>query len=123
VRDLALRGVIEQIVLALPGYGYRRVTKTLQREGWSVNHKRVLRVMREECLLCQLRRRFVVTTASQHTHATYPNLLRDLRLHRIDQAWVADITYIRLPDGVRLSRRDPRCLFASQCPLGTLVLV
>jgi transposase InsO family protein len=96
-RDLALRDAIEQIVLAFPGYGYRRVTKALQREGWTVNHKRVLRVMREESLLCQLKRRFVMTTDSQHTHASYPNLLRDMPLDRIDQAWVADITYIRLP--------------------------
>jgi putative transposase len=96
-RDVALRDAIEQIVLAFPGYGYRRVTHALQREGWAVNHKRVLRVMREESLLCQLKRRFVVTTDSQHTHASYPNLLTDTILDRIDQAWVADITYIRLP--------------------------
>lgn len=50
--DTALRDAIERLVLEFPGYGYRRVTKALQREGWEVNHKRVLRVMRQESLLC-----------------------------------------------------------------------
>lgn len=96
-RDTALRDAIERIVLEFPGYGYRRVTKALQRDGWDINHKRVLRVMREEALLCQLERRFVRTTDSAHTLRSYPNLLRELTLARADQAWVADITYIRLP--------------------------
>ena len=96
-RDTALRDAIERIVLAFPGYGYRRVTKTLQREAWDVNHKRVLRVMREESLLCQLERRFVRTTDSAHALRTYPNLLTDMTLAGPDQVWVADITYIRLP--------------------------
>jgi len=93
----ALRAAIERIVLAFPGYGYRRVTAALHREGWSVNHKRVLRVMREESLLCQLQRRFVATTDSHHGCRVYPNLLRDVVLTGLNQAWVADITYIRLP--------------------------
>ena len=94
---IALREAIERIVLDFPGYGYRRVTKQLQRDGWTVNHKRVLRVMREESLLCQLRRRFVPTTDSAHGRRTYPNLLKEAVLATPDQAWVADITYIRLP--------------------------
>lgn len=96
-RDTALRDAIERIVLEFPGYGYRRVTKTLQREAWTINHKRVLRVMREESLLCQLERRFVRTTDSGHALRTYPNLLKDLIPVCPDQAWVADLTYIRLP--------------------------
>lgn len=96
-RDTVLRDAIERIVLQFPGYGYRRVTKALQRDGWEINHKRVLRVMREEALLCQLERRFVRTTDSTHALRSYPNLLGDLTLARADQAWVADITYIRLP--------------------------
>lgn len=51
---MELRDAIERIVLEFAGYGYRRVTAALQREGWSVNHKRVLRIMREESLLCQI---------------------------------------------------------------------
>ncbi len=96
-RDTALRDAIERIVLEFPGYGYRRVTKTLQRDGWEVNHKRGLRVMREEALLCQLERRFVRTTDSAHALRTYPNLLTGPVLAGPDQAWVADITSIRLP--------------------------
>lgn len=95
--ETALRDAIERVVLDFPGYGYRRVTKALQREGWTVNHKHVLRLMREECLLCQLQRRFVPTTDSRHGYHTYPNLLAEAILTAPDQAWVADITYIHLP--------------------------
>lgn len=100
--DLALRDAIERVVLDMPGYGYRRVTKTLQREGWTVNHKRVLRVMREESLLCRLQRRWVRTTDSAHGLQVYPNLLKQAGwrlLTGVNQAWVADLTYIRLPGG------------------------
>ncbi len=62
-----------------------------------VNHKRVLRSMRQESLLCQLQRRFVVTTDSRHGCRVYPNLLRETVLTGLNQAWVADLTYIRLP--------------------------
>lgn len=96
-RDTALRDAIERLVLEFPGYGYRRVTKALQREGWMVNHKRVLRIMRQESLLCQLERRFVVTTDAAHGLRTYPNLLREHTPTARDQVWVADLTYIRLP--------------------------
>lgn len=95
-QDVALRDAIEQMVLEFPGYGYRRVTHALRRTGWLVNHKRVLRVMREESLLCHLRRHFVVTTNSVHGYQTYPNLLNKAVLTGLDQAWVADLTYIRL---------------------------
>ena len=96
-KGLDLRDAVEQIVLEFPGYGYRRVTAELHRRGWSVNHKRVLRIMREESLLCQLKRRFVPTTDSKHSYGTYPNLIKDAEFNVINQAWIADITYIRLP--------------------------
>lgn len=95
----ALRDAIERITLSFPGYGYRRVTAQLQREGWAVNHKRVLGVMRAESLLCQLKRGWVQTTDSEHGYRVYPNLLAQAgwqRLTGLDQAWVGDITYIRL---------------------------
>lgn len=97
--DIELRAAIEELVLQFPGYGYRRITKALAREGYCVNHKRVLRIMREESLLCQLKRRFIPTTDSNHSFRTYPNLLREMVLTDPDQAWQADITYIRLPTG------------------------
>ena len=95
--DVALRDAIERVVLEFPGYGYRRVTKALAREGRMLNHKRDLRVMRQESLLCQLKRRFVVTTDSAHALRTYPNLATGFTPTGPDQLWVADITYIRLP--------------------------
>ncbi len=54
--EVALRDAMEQIILDFAGYGYRRVTHALQREGWKVNHKHVLRIMREESLWCHLKR-------------------------------------------------------------------
>jgi putative transposase len=96
--DVALRDAIERrIVLEFPGYGYRRVTEALKREGWRLNHKRVLRVMRQESLLCQLKRRFRPTTDSAHSFTRYPNLIEDATLDGLDLGWVADITYVRLP--------------------------
>jgi putative transposase len=96
-KDVALRDAVEQIVLEFPGYGYRRVTAALRRAGWAVNHKRVLRIMREESLLCQLKRRFVPTTDSAHAFGRYPNLIKDIEIDGLDRVWMSDITYIRLP--------------------------
>lgn len=95
----ALRDAIEKIVLEFAGYGYRRVRAALSDQGFAVNHKRVLRIMREECLLCVLKKRWVATTDSSHSERVYPNRLKDLILSGLNQAWVADITYIRLPTG------------------------
>ena len=96
-RDVALRDAIETLVLEFPGYGYRRVTQQLQRDGWAVTHKHGLRVMRQESLLGQLQRHVVVTTDSTHGARRYPNLVKALTIDRLDQVWVADITSIHLP--------------------------
>jgi putative transposase len=95
--DVALRDAIEHLVLEFPGYGYRRVTEALKRQGWRINHKKVLRMMRKESLLCQLKKRFRPTTDSAHSLGIYPNLIKDAALNGPDQVWVADITYVRLP--------------------------
>ena len=95
--DVELRDAIERIVLEFPGYGYRRVTQTLKRQGWTINHKKVLRVMRKESLLCQLKRGFKPTTDSSHSLKTYPNLIKGTAVDAPDRAWSADITYVRLP--------------------------
>jgi putative transposase len=94
---VALRDAIEQFILDFPGYGYRRVTHALARAGWKVNHKRVLRIMREESLLCQIKRHFVHTTDSRHHFPVYPNLVNGRTPDAPDVIWVADLTYIRLP--------------------------
>jgi len=92
-----LRAAIEEVILEFPGYGYRRVTKALARAGWHVNHKRVWRIMQQEALLCQLKRGWVPTTDSRHSWRRYPNLLKTEPATHLNAAFVADITYIRLP--------------------------
>ncbi len=93
---VALRDAIERLILDFPGYGYRRVTHALQRAGWKVNHKRVHRIMREESLLCHLKRQFVHTTDSRHHFPIYPNLVNGRTPDAPDVIWVADLTYISL---------------------------
>lgn len=83
----------------LAGYGYRRVTHELRRRGHCVNHKRVARIMRINGLGIRQRRRFVATTDSDHDQPIFPNLYRNVIPTRLDLAWVADITYIRLSTG------------------------
>ena len=94
---MELRDQMQKIALESPAYGYRRITAELRRRGFEVNHKRVLRMMREDNLLCVRRRAFVVTTDSRHNLPVYPNLARGMiQTSAINQLWVADITYIRL---------------------------
>jgi putative transposase len=92
-----LRQTIERIALEMPTYGYRPMTAELQRRGLLVNRKHVFRLMRQDNLLCRRKRSFVSTTDSTHSLKVFPNLARDLVLTAVDQLWVADITYIRLP--------------------------
>ena len=87
---------MQRIALEFPSYGWPRMTAELRRRGWAVNHKRVYRMMREDNLLCLRRRKFVRTTDSAHALPVYPNLARGMAVTRLDQLWVADITYIRL---------------------------
>jgi len=108
VEDTLLRGEIEKLI-DLPAsarYGYRPMTKQLRRDGFQingqfVNHKRVLRIMRENNLLCEIKKSFINTTDSVHNLKKYPNLLKKegIKITRLDQVWVSDITYIRLPEG------------------------
>jgi len=94
--ETALRDAIQRLALRDRHCGYRRIGRWLKREGWQVNHKRLLRLMREDNLLSIRRRRFIVTTDSAHPWRTYPNLARRIVLSAINQLWVADITYVRL---------------------------
>ena len=94
--DMDLRDAIQHIALAWPSYGRPRITAELRRCGWTVNAKRVYRLLRQDNLLCVRKRKFVVTTDSNHGWKVYPNLVRDMVLTDVDQLWRADITYIRL---------------------------
>ena len=93
---MELRDAIQKLAVEMPAYGYRRITAALRRDEWVVNHKRVLRLMRADNLLCLRRRAFVRTTDSDHELRVYPNLALDLKVDGLNQLWVADITYIRL---------------------------
>jgi putative transposase len=94
--DMDLRDAIQRIALEWPSYGRPRITAELRRRAWTVNPKRVYRILREDNLLCIRKRKFVVTTDSNHGRKVYPNLARTMVLTGMDQLWVADITYIRL---------------------------
>ena len=95
-RDMELRDAIQHIALEWPCYGRPRITAELRRQGWTVNPKRVYRLMREDNLLCVRKRKFILTTDSNHGRTVYPNLARELVLTGVNQLWIADLTYIRL---------------------------
>lgn len=100
--EIDQREAIQQIALEFSSYGYRRVTAQLARYGWQVNHQRVLRLMREDNLLCLRKKRFIKTTNSEQGLSVYQNLAAKLMINGLDQLvhtlvnWVSDITYIRL---------------------------
>ena len=95
-RDMDLRDAIQRIALKWPSYGRPRITAELKRQGWKAGPNRMRRIMREDNLLCVRKRKFVVTTDSNHGRKVYPNLKSAMELSGINQLWVADITYIRL---------------------------
>ena len=94
-----LRDRIETICLEFPRYGYRRVTHQLKHEGCQINHKKVLRLMRQSDLLCRVKRKWVKTTDSRHRFPRYPNLIKGMTISRLNQVWLSDITYIRIKTG------------------------
>jgi len=97
--ETSVRDAIQRLALANRHYGYRRIAALLRRDGFAVNHKRVLRLMREDNLLCLRKRAFVpVTTDSRHGWRVVPNLARGMVTTGPDQLWVADITFIRLKE-------------------------
>jgi len=95
--EMALRDAIQRLALAHRHYGYRRIAALLRREGWTANAKRVLRIMRDDNLLCLRKKAYApATTDSNHGWRVYPNLARRMVPMAPDRLWVADITYIRL---------------------------
>jgi putative transposase len=97
--ETGVRDAVQRVALACRHYGYRRIAAQLRREGWAVNRKRVLRLMREDNLLCLRTRPFVpATTDSRHGWRVVANLARGMVPTGLDQLWVADITYIRLAE-------------------------
>jgi putative transposase len=94
--DIEVRDRLQELACEFPCYGYRRLTAALRRDGFQVNRKRVLRLMREDNLLCLRKKRFIATTDSEHRLPIYPNLAPTLHVRGLDQLWCADLTYIRL---------------------------
>lgn len=99
--DTVLLRTIRDIA-RMPCYGYRRIKETLGKPPYNkaVNRKKVLKIMRENGLLCKRKKAFKPkTTDSEHGLPVYPNLAKDLVVTRPNQLWVADITYVRLLSG------------------------
>jgi len=71
-QDADLRDRIEAICLEFPRYGYRRVTVALRQQNLRVNHKKVLRIMKESDLLCRAKRRWVKTQIQSIGSAVTP---------------------------------------------------
>ena len=98
--DLLILVEIKKIIKKFTGYGYRRVTKEMQHQGYNVNHKRVLRLMHDNKLSFQKKRSFIPrTTDSDHDNPVYPNLIKGLEITHPNQVWASDITYIQLDKG------------------------
>jgi putative transposase len=94
--DRSLLDALIAVAGQWPTYGYRRLTKQLQREGHAVNTKRVRRLMHELAIVGKAPEKKPRTTDSDHAYPRYPNLVEDLKVTRPDEVWVADITSIRL---------------------------
>lgn len=94
--EMKARDEMQKIAIEFPKYGYRRMTVELENRGYNLNHKRVLRLMREDNLLCIKRMFKPRTTDSDHGQRIYPNLIKDLDITGMSQVWASDITYIQL---------------------------
>ncbi|MHB8279247.1 MAG: IS3 family transposase [Candidatus Humimicrobiaceae bacterium] len=90
---------MNDLATEFPSYGYRRITAEIKRNGIHVNHKQVLRIMKQENILGKARKAYKATTNSSHSLTRYLNLAKDLTLTRLDRVWNADITYIRILTG------------------------
>lgn len=97
--DADLRGQVEHVQMGFPSAGYRTVRQYLFRQGIRVGERRLRRVMNKFGLKARIKRAFVRTTDSNHSHRVYPNLTKGMVVTGVDQIWVADITYIRIDNG------------------------
>jgi hypothetical protein len=88
--DLAVMRRMDELHLARPFYGSRRMVAVLRREGWSANRKRVKRLMRVMALEAIYQK--PNTSRGHPGHKVYPYLLRGLVIERPNQVWCADIT-------------------------------
>ena len=96
LHEYGLLHAFEEVAAACPRYGYRRITHQLRREGWTVNHKRVARLMRKRGLQAHRKPKRRTTTDSSHAFPRYPNLVEQLEIVHPEHVWVSDITSIGL---------------------------
>ena len=97
VDETEISNEIHEIWLKMPFYGYRRITAALCRLGYNINHKRVARIMKE--MKIKAIYPMAKTSLRNLAHAIYPYLLQDIAIIRVNQAWMSDITYIKMPSG------------------------
>lgn len=98
-QEAFLQNKIQEIAYQHPYYGYRRITAQLRRDNIIINHKRVLRIMRQLGIQAKIKRRYITTTNSRHNQPIYPNLIKEKIVTGINQVWCSDITYIRILTG------------------------
>ena len=98
-KELRIRKKIEDISRKHPYYGYRRITAQLRRDQVIINHKKVLKKMKELGIQGRIKHQYITTTNSKHHNKIYSNLIKDKELTGINQVWCADITYIRILNG------------------------
>jgi hypothetical protein len=116
--DDDLISAIEDMLMRYPFYGYRRIHKQLQRDGWAVGETRVRRVLKTMGHTAKIGRVRVRTTDSSHPHKRYPNLLQHIRPAYPDHVWVAGMTYIPARVALYLSGAHSGCLYAGRARLG-----
>lgn len=97
LEDAVMLNAIRDIWKKKPFFGYRRITKELKSYGFKINRKRVQRLMK----LGNIRAIYPGPNTSKRNkeHAVYPYLLKDKIIDRPNQAWMIDITYLRMPTG------------------------
>ena len=106
-KELKIRKKIADISREYPYYGYRRITARLRRDKLIVNHKKVLKIMKELGIQGRIKHKYITTTNSKHHNKIYSNLIKNKELTGINKVWCTDITYIRILNGfVYLSAID-----------------
>jgi len=94
-----LMRLLDEQYIKTPFYGIDKMTAWLRRQGHSVNHKRVRRLMRQMGLEAVYPRRKRSLSMPDKQHSIYPYLLKNVQIERADQVWSSDITYIRMYRG------------------------
>ncbi len=95
--DLAVMRRMDELHLAWPFYGSRRMAAVLRREGRAVNRKRAKRLMKVMGIEAIYQK--PNTSEGHPDHKVYAYLLRGLTIGRPNQVWCADITYVPMAKG------------------------